>query len=227
MAARRAASTARRASSSEAELQKITRSFISKIEKVLGPTRDIPAPDVNTNAQTMAWMMDEYGKLHGHTPAIVTGKPIALGGSYGREAATGRGVVYMFREAAPTIGLRPDETTVVVQGFGNVGSWAARIIHQLGAKIVGVSDAFGAIRCEAGVDPDELHAPLVDGGLLAQFPGVEEITPDELMEIECDVFIPAALGGMIHAGNADRMQPQDDHRGRQQPYDADCRRDPQ
>ena len=189
----------------EAELQKITRSFISKIEKVLGPTRDIPAPDVNTNAQTMAWMMDEYGKLHGHTPAIVTGKPIALGGSYGREAATGRGVVYMFREAAPTIGLRPDETTVVVQGFGNVGSWAARIIHQLGAKIVGVSDAFGAIRCEAGVDPDELHAHIVDGGLLAQFPGVEEITPDELMEIECDVFIPAALGGMIHAGNADRM----------------------
>ena len=179
----------------EAELQKITRSFISKIEKVLGPTRDIPAPDVNTNAQTMAWMMDEYGKLHGHTPAIVTGKPIALGGSYGREAATGRGVVYMFREAAPTIGLRPDETTVVVQGFGNVGSWAARIIHQLGAKIVGVSDAFGAIRCEAGVDPDELHAHIVDGGLLAQFPGVEEITPDELMEIECDVFIRRPSAG--------------------------------
>ena len=92
----------------EAELQQITRSFIDKIEKVLGPTRDIPAPDVNTNAQTMAWMMDEYGKLHGHTPAIVTGKPISLGGSYGREAATGRGVVYMFREAAPALGLRPD-----------------------------------------------------------------------------------------------------------------------
>jgi glutamate dehydrogenase (NAD(P)+) len=189
----------------EAELQKITRSFISKIEKVLGPTRDIPAPDVNTNAQTMAWMMDEYGKLHGHTPAIVTGKPIALEGSYGREAATGRGVVYMFREAAPTLGLRPDETTVVVQGFGNVGSWAARIIHQLGAKIVGVSDAFGAIRCEAGVDPDELHQHIVAGGLLGEFPGVERITPDELLEIECDVFIPAALGGMIHAGNADKM----------------------
>jgi glutamate dehydrogenase (NAD(P)+) len=189
----------------EAELQKITRSFIAKIEKVLGPTRDIPAPDVNTNAQTMAWMMDEYGKLHGHTPAIVTGKPIALGGSYGREAATGRGVVYMFREAAPTVGLRPDETTVVVQGFGNVGSWAARIIHQLGAKIIGVSDAFGAIRCDAGVDPNELHAHVASGGLLAEFPQVERITPDELLEIDCDVFIPAALGGMIHAGNADRL----------------------
>ena len=151
-------------------------------------------------------MMDEYGKLHGHTPAIVTGKPISLGGSYGREAATGRGVVYMFREAAPALGLRPDETTVVIQGFGNVGSWAARIIGQLGAKVIGVSDAFGAIRCDAGIDPDGLHAHVAAGGLLAEFVGVEEITPDELLEIECDVFIPAALGGMIHAGNADKMR---------------------
>ena len=116
------------------ELQKITRSFLDKIEKVLGPTRDIPAPDVNTNAQTMAWMMDEYGKLHGHTPAICTGKPIALEGSYGREAATGRGCVYMFREAAPQLGMTPAETSFVVQGYGNVGSWAARIMQQLGCQ---------------------------------------------------------------------------------------------
>lgn len=190
----------------EAELQTITRSFISKISKVLGPTRDIPAPDVNTNAQTMAWMMDEYGKLNGHTPAIVTGKPIALEGSYGREAATGRGVVYMFREAAPSLGLRPDETTVVIQGFGNVGSWAARIIHQLGCRVVGVSDAHGAIRSDAGIDPDALQAHVVAGGTLVEFPGVEEVTPDELLEIPCDVFIPAALGGMIHAGNADLLR---------------------
>ena len=107
---------------------------MDKIEKVLGPTRDIPAPDVNTNAQVMAWMMDEYGKLHGHTPAICTGKPIALEGSYGREPATGRGCVYMFREAAPQIGLTPADATFVVQGFGNVGSWAARILQQLGAQ---------------------------------------------------------------------------------------------
>src|SRR5258707_12075840 len=99
-----------------AQTQQVTRSFIDKVEKVLGPTRDIPAPDVGTNAQVMAWMMDEYGKLHGHTPACVTGKPIALGGSEGREAAPGRGVVYMFREAAAKRGLRPNETTVVVQG---------------------------------------------------------------------------------------------------------------
>src|SRR5918998_6002007 len=124
----------------EAELSRVTRSFIDKIEKVLGPTRDIPAPDVGTNAQTMAWMMDEYGKLHGHTPGIVTGKPIALEGSWGREAATGRGLVYQFREAAPALGISPSDARVVLQGFGNVGSWAARVIHQLGAKIVGVSD---------------------------------------------------------------------------------------
>src|SRR3954470_1314386 len=120
----------------QTEVQQLTRSFIDRIDKVLGPTRDIPAPDVNTNAQVMAWMMDEYGKLHGHTPAIVTGKPISLGGSYGREAATGRGVVLCFREAAPHLGLTPAETRVVVQGFGNVGSWAARIIADLGAKVV-------------------------------------------------------------------------------------------
>ena len=128
----------------EAELQQITRSFIDKIEKVLGPQRDIPAPDVGTNAQTMAWMMDEYGKLHGHTPAIVTGKPISLEGSYGREAATGRGIVHMYREAAPALDLQPADCRVVIQGFGNVGSWAARIIAQLGCTVIGVSDAHGA-----------------------------------------------------------------------------------
>jgi glutamate dehydrogenase (NAD(P)+) len=187
------------------EVQKITRSFMDKIEKVLGPTRDIPAPDVNTNAQVMAWLMDEYGKLHGYTPAICTGKPIALEGSYGREQATGRGCVYMFREAAPQIGLTPAESTFVVQGYGNVGSWAARILQQLGAKMVGASDATGAIRGDAGIDADELAAHLREGGRLTDFPGTEVISPDELLAIECDVLIPAALGGMIHENNADRI----------------------
>src|SRR5436190_13206825 len=139
-----------------AELQRVARSFMDKIEKILGPTRDIPAPDVGTNAQVMAWFMDEYGKLHGHTPAIVTGKPISLEGSLGREAATGRGCVYMFREAAPQIGLSPADTTFAIQGFGNVGSWAARILGQLGCKMVAVSDAYGAIQNPSGIDPDEL-----------------------------------------------------------------------
>jgi glutamate dehydrogenase (NAD(P)+) len=184
------------------ELQRITRSFIDKIEKVLGPTRDIPAPDVNTNAQTMAWMMDEYGKLHGHTPAIVTGKPIALGGSFGREAATGRGVVLCYREAAPGLGLTPADTRVVVQGFGNVGSWAARIIADLGAKVIGISDAYGAIHREEGIDVHALHRHLDEGGKLTEFDGVDVISPDELLALECEVLIPAALGGMIHGENA-------------------------
>jgi glutamate dehydrogenase (NAD(P)+) len=188
------------------ELQKITRSFMDKVEKVLGPTRDIPAPDINTNAQVMAWMMDEYGKLHGHTPAICTGKPIALEGSYGREAATGRGCVYMFREAAPHLGLSPADTTFVVQGFGNVGSWAARIMQQLGSKMVGVSDAHGAIRNDAGIDANALHDHIAAEGRITDFPGAEKIDPDDLIAIPCDVFIPAALGGMIHEGNASRMQ---------------------
>ncbi len=188
------------------ELQKIARSFMDKIDKVLGPTRDIPAPDVNTNAQTMAWFMDEYGKLHGHTPAICTGKPIELEGSLGREAATGRGCVYMFREAAPQLGLSPSETTFAVQGFGNVGSWAARIMQQLGCRMVAVSDAYGAIHSEAGIDPDELVRFLAGGGKLAEFEAAEQIDPDDLIATDCDVLIPAALGGMIHEGNADRVQ---------------------
>ena len=161
------------------ELQRIARSFMDKIEKVLGPTRDIPAPDVGTNAQTMAWFMDEYGKLHGHTPAIVTGKPISLEGSFGREAATGRGCVYMFREAAPQLGLSPAETSFVVQGYGNVGSWAARIMQQLGAKMVGVSDANGAIRSDGGIDANELHEHIAGGGLITEFEGVEAIDPGD------------------------------------------------
>jgi glutamate dehydrogenase (NAD(P)+) len=187
------------------ELQRVTRSFVDKIEKVLGPNRDIPAPDVNTNAQVMAWMMDQYGKHHGHTPACVTGKPIELEGSFGRESATGRGLVYLYREAAPALRLAPADTRVVVQGFGNVGSWAARIMAQLGCTIVGVSDAHGAIRSDAGIDPDALYAHVRAGGKLAEFDGAEAIGPEELLAIECEVLIPAALGGLIHQGNADSV----------------------
>jgi glutamate dehydrogenase (NAD(P)+) len=187
------------------ELQEITRSFMDKIEKVLGPNRDIPAPDVNTNAQTMAWMMDEYGKLHGHTPAIVTGKPIALEGSHGREAATGRGLVYLFCEAASELDLEPESTRVVVQGFGNVGSWAARLLQELGCSIVAVSDAYGAIRNDKGIDVEALARHVDEGGKVHEFDDADGIDAVELLETECDVFIPAALGGMIHKHNADRL----------------------
>src|SRR3954464_11441160 len=166
------------------ELQRIARSFMDKIEKVLGPTRHIPAPDVNTNAQTMAWMMDEYGKLHGYTPACVTGKPISLEGSLGREAATGRGLVYLYEEAAPGCGLEPEETRFVVQGYGNVGSWCARLMQDLGCKMVGASDAYGAVRCDAGIDAYKLADHVRDGGQVPEFEGVDAIDPDELLEIE-------------------------------------------
>ncbi len=189
------------------ELQAVARSFMDKIEKVLGPQRDIPAPDVGTNAQVMAWLMDEYGKLHGHTPACVTGKPIALEGSFGREAATGRGVVQVFTEAAPEIDLDPGDATFVVQGFGNVGAWAARLMQELGARMVGAADASGAIAGSDGIDADRLAEHVRAGGQVTDFDsGADEIAPDDLIALECDVFIPAALGGMIHNDNADRMR---------------------
>ncbi len=187
------------------EVQKIARSFMDKIEKVLGPTRDIPAPDIGTNAQTMAWLMDEYGKLHGHTPAIVTGKPIALEGSYGRDAATGRGVVYMLEEAAKREGLKLKGARVVVQGYGNVGSWAARLAAQLGCKLIAASDAEGAIRNDEGIDPDRLHEHVSQDRAVPEYADAEKISPDELLATECDVLIPAALGGMIHEANADSI----------------------
>src|SRR5947208_407091 len=188
------------------ELQTVARSFMDKIEKVLGPNRDIPAPDVNTNAQTMAWMMDEYGKLHGHTPAAVTGKPISLEGSYGREAATGRGLVYLYEEAAPERDLEPENTRFVVQGYGNVGSWAARLMQDLGCKMVGASDSYGAVRCDDGIDAYALAEHAKDGGRVPEFEGVDRIAPDDLLGVESEVFFPATLGGMIHAGNADRLR---------------------
>jgi len=188
------------------ELQTVARSFMDKIEKVLGPTRDIPAPDVGTNAQTMAWLMDEYGKLHGHTPAIVTGKPIALEGSYGREAATGRGVVFVLEEVAKHLDLAFDTLTFSVQGFGNVGSWAARILHDKGAKLVAVDTVDGSIRSDEGIDPQRLYSFLFEeDGDINDFPDSDAITKEEFLATKCDVFIPAALGGMIHEHNADTL----------------------
>src|SRR5215204_905288 len=191
----------------DVEMQEISRSFINKIDKILGPQRDIPAPDIGTNAQVMAWMMDEYGKLHGHAPACVTGKPIALEGSHGREAATGRGVVECLKEAASAVALDPAEATVAIQGFGNVGSWIARILVEKGARMVGVADAKGAIASKHGIDAGKLARHVRDGRRVMDFDsGAEEIDPADLVALECDVFIPAALGGMIHSENAGRMR---------------------
>jgi glutamate dehydrogenase/leucine dehydrogenase len=188
-----------------AQIETITRQLVDKLDQTIGPHRDIAAPDVNTNAQVMAWIMDEWAKLHGHEPAVVTGKPISLGGSYGRENATGRGLVYCFREAAPHLRLTPAETRMVIQGFGNVGSWVARIAHELGCRIVGIADESGAISAEQGLDPHALRRHLDEGGTLVDFPGVERVSVAEFLGLECEVFVPAALGGMIHRANADLL----------------------
>jgi glutamate dehydrogenase (NAD(P)+) len=190
----------------QVEVEKITRQFVDRLDMVLGPQFDIPAPDVNTNAQVMAWIMDEYGKLRGYEPAVVTGKPISLGGSYGREAATGRGVIYMLREAAPKLGISPKDMRVAVQGFGNVGSAAARLAHELGCRVVGVQTHEEAVHAEQGIDVPALIAHVAAGGALGEFAGVDVVSAEEFIGLECEVFIPAALGGMVHAGNADRMR---------------------
>lgn len=184
------------------EKEALIRRFVQHIDRMIGPMRDIPAPDVNTNAQVMAWMMDEYGKLHGHNPACVTGKPIELGGSYGREAATGRGLVYTFREAAPHVGVNPTQARVAIQGYGNVGSWVGRLVQQLGGSVVAVQDAHGAVRHDGGLDAEALARHVRAGGAVAEFDGGEPVSAEEFLSTPCDAFVPAALGGMLHGDNA-------------------------
>ncbi len=193
-----------------AELEEVTRKFVDYIARVLGPDRDIPAPDVNTNAQVMAWLMDEYGKLNGYSPGIVTGKPIALGGSAGRESATGRGVVCVMRDVIDHLGMPATGTRIALQGFGNVGSWVARLAVQSGAHIVGIADQSGAISCPDGVDPVGLLQFRNAGGAMRDYadgrPGIDRITGEELLALDCDVLIPAALGGVLTSANAGRVR---------------------
>jgi glutamate dehydrogenase (NAD(P)+) len=191
---------------SEAEVQQLTRRFTQRIAYVIGVNRDIPAPDVNTNAQTMAWMMDAYSARFGYTPAIVTGKPVELGGSYGREAATGRGVVYCLEEAARTLGIELEGATVAVQGFGNVGSWTARLVTGLGCRVVAVSDVGGGAYAPAGLDVDEVLAWSRENGSVVGAPGTEQVTNEELLELDVDVLVPAALDRVVTERNADRVR---------------------
>ena len=188
------------------ELAQMTRRYTNQISHIIGPHRDIPAPDVNTNAQTMAWMMDEYGKSHGYTPEIVTGKPVALGGSYGREAATGRGCIIAMEEALKDAGIDPDGVTVAIQGFGNVGSWAAQLAHQGGYKVVAVSDVNGGIYNASGIDISKLQGFQAETESVVGFPGTESITNDQLLELEVDVLMPAALGEEVRKSNADQLR---------------------
>ena len=188
------------------ELQQMTRRFTLNISYLLGVNRDIPAPDLNTNAQTMAWIMDAYGQRHGYTPAIVTGKPVELGGSLGRDAATGRGVVIVVEETARFLDKSLEGASVAIQGFGNVGSWTARLIRDHGCRIVAVSDVRGGIYKESGLDIDDVMRHQAETRSVVGAPGTQPVSNEDLLLLDVDWLIPAALGGVIHARNADKLQ---------------------
>ena len=193
---------------SEAERERMSRTYFRQISHIVGPSRDIPAPDVNTDAQVMSWFMDEYGRRHGHTTQVVTGKPIALGGSQGREAATGRGVVSVLDRAVAQLELGPPaQLSVAIQGFGNVGSWAARLANERGYRVVAVSDVHGAIHHEAGLDIPAVGRHVAEAGTVVGFPGADRISNDQLLELDVDVLVPAALGEVVTHRNVDRLSP--------------------
>jgi glutamate dehydrogenase (NAD(P)+) len=191
---------------SEAELQRLTRRYTQMIGYVLGVNRDIPAPDMNTNAQTMAWMMDAFGQRYGYQPACVTGKPVELGGSLGREAATGRGVVDVMHEYAADKRYPFEGASVAIQGFGNVGSWAARIAGETGARVVAVSDVRGGIHDPGGLDIEKLWLHVAESKSVLGYPGTDEISNEELLELDVDWLVPAALGEVINGRNASKIK---------------------
>lgn len=188
---------------SQAELERLTRGYIDRIAPIIGEKMDIPAPDMNTNAQIMGWMMDEYSKLKGqYEPGFITGKPICIGGSLGRTAATGRGVMVAAGEAIKAMGIKPEEATCAVQGFGNVGSWTAKLIHDLGVKIVALSDVYGAIMNEDGLDPYEVEKHVQATGSVVNFPGSKAISNADLLAMEVTVLAPCAMELQITKDNA-------------------------
>jgi glutamate dehydrogenase (NAD(P)+) len=188
------------------ELERLTRKFVDQIHDFIGPTRDIPAPDVNTNPQVMAWLMDQYSRFHGHSPAVVTGKPLDLYGSRGREAATGRGILYICREILRDVGISLEGARIAIQGFGNVGSHTARLLAEDGAKIVAVSDVQGGVRNAQGLDVPALFEHVKRHGTVKGFPGGDACSNDEVLTADCDVLIPAALGGVLTHENAPHVR---------------------
>ncbi len=188
---------------SKKELEALSRRFFTEISVLVGPERDIPAPDVNTTPQVMAWFMDTYSMHQGYTvPAVVTGKPISIGGSEGRNEATARGCVFTIIDAAAHLGIDLGKATVVVQGFGNAGSIAAQLMEAEGSKVIAVSDTGGAIVKQDGLDIGKVIAWKKEHGTVVGFPGSTRISNAELLELECDVLIPAALENQITAANA-------------------------
>lgn len=192
---------------SPAELQRITRRYTSEIIDVIGPDRDIPAPDLGTDEQTMAWIMDTYSQQKGYAvPGVVTGKPVEIGGSLGRKEATGRGVVTCMIEACRHVGLPVEGARVVVQGYGNVGSVSARLAAATGARVVAVSDVKSGIHDPGGLDLVAVDRWLAEHHVLEGFPGATGVSNAELLELPCDVLIPAAIQGQITGANAERLR---------------------
>ena len=190
---------------SKTELERMSRRFFRAIDPIIGVNVDIPAPDVNTNAQVMSWFMDEYSQLHGYSPAIVTGKPLELGGSAGREAATGKGTAVITRETAQNWNIDLKNSKVVIQGFGNVGSYAAKFLHEYGCKIIAVSDVTGGLYDPDGLDIDSLFEYNYANKTINGFDQGKKLTNDESLALECDFLIPAALGSAINEKNVDSL----------------------
>jgi len=194
---------------SKRELERLTRRYTAELMEVLGPEKDVPGPDINTDEQIMAWIMDTYSMHVRHTvTAVVTGKPLELGGSHGRNEATGRGLMIVCDEAIKKLSMNRDQTRVVIQGFGNVGSNAARLIHRRGYKIVGVSTSTRGLYNRNGIDIDALWMYHKCNNTLIGFPGAEEADPTELLVTDCDILIPAAVENQITSRNADRLKAQ-------------------
>jgi glutamate dehydrogenase (NAD(P)+) len=187
---------------SQAELERLTRRFTQRVHEFIGPTTDIPAPDMNTDASVMAWIFDEYSNHHGFNPAVVTGKPVDLHGSAGRESATGRGSMFAIREVLEHDGRSLEGTSCVIQGFGNVGSWAARLLHEAGAKILAVSDIKGGIYNADGLDPNAVLEHAYETSSVVGCPNSEPLSNEDILEVECDVLVPAAIGNVITEENA-------------------------
>jgi glutamate dehydrogenase (NAD(P)+) len=189
------------------ELERLSRRFVTEIQGIIGPERDIPAPDVNTNSQIMAWMMDQYSRNKGYpVPGMITGKPLALGGSVGRNEATARGLQFCVREAGRTTGMDLAGASVVIQGYGNAGNIAARLLMEDGARVVAVSDSHGGIYAPNGLDPVRVLRWKEEHGSVQGFGQADNVTNEELLEIPCDILVPAALEGQITANNADKIQ---------------------
>ena len=192
---------------SSGELERLTRRYTTEISIMLGPERDIPAPDVNTNPQVMAWLMDTYSMHQGYSvPAVVTGKPLSIGGSEGRSEATGRGCAITVERAAQRLGFTLDDAKVVVQGFGNAGSVAARLLHQMGCRVVAVSDSRGGVYSSTGIDPAQALEHKAHTGSVVGLEETEAITNPDLLALPCDILVPAAMENQITAANVDRVR---------------------